>query len=575
LGPYSSTANIIENISFESNFVYDTDSFIGSYIILRTRTILVGREDPVNPNGVVISFKGFKDLSTGNTYTGQIRLVIDPQTSITGLYNADVENYVIENSPIYINKLIPKEVKQSDFIDGFVKMFNLYIKEDKLNNRKLVIKTRDRFYNDGVNLDWTDKLNADSVDIELISNLQKKRKVFSYKDDNKDLALEAYKGETNKTFGQLEYVFENEFIRDLDRVEPFFAPSVILDSGHKSVLDLRVPFIDSRNPTGRIRVLYAGDYLFGYWSLFKLVDNPKAFYRYAGHLYPDPINPEEDLNFGLCDYYAHTYNQLTNNNLYNRFYYNQMNIFENGFILTALFDLDYSDISTLNLDERIFVYDSWWNINKIIDFDVVNRKMTKVELISADIFGESFTPLNINVSNKSSKFNAAIQSFNDSARNAFGNGVSGIMAIGDGNMIQPGSSNVSIVGNDNKSQNNNSLIVGDNNESFGKNTAIVGLGNNLVGDKSVILGGSNNKLVGENSVLIGGSGASLKGNNIVKIGGRFITGTNFVSAGRDIVLNKFPTGKHQNLISGSRDDVRQFGSHTIDNLVGGTRDEVI
>lgn len=569
--------NYIDVINYQGDFVYDSDSYsnvvyIDNEIIsffFNTSGDNLGFNNP-NPTPL---FRGF--FAGTAQYTGDLYLEIYPQSSSTGLYSNNVESYATINSPIYVNKLLPKQIKQSDYVDGFIKMFNLYIKEDKLNNKKLIIKTRDKFYSDGSELKWSDKLNADSVDIELISNLQKKRKVFTYKDDDKDLALVAYKKETNKTFGELEYVFENEFIRDIEKIEPVFSPTLIIDSGYGG-LNLRTPYIDSRNPTGKIRVLYVGDYIFGYWSLdYPLLNSGKNFYRYAGHLYPDPINPEEDLNFGLCDYYAHTYNQLTNNNLYNRFYSKQMNVFENGYIMTAYFDLDYSDIATLELNERIFIYDSWWNINKIIDFDVVNRKMTKVELISSDIFSESFVPVKVSISNKVGKVTGDIQRWNDSTGNVFGNGVSGISVSGTGNVIQPGSNNVSIVGVGNRTQNNNSSIVGDNNISLGDSSIVVGTRNDLSGNNSAIIGGSNNKVEGENSVLIGGSGSNLKGNNIVKIGGRLVTGTNFISAGRDVVLNRFPTGKPENLISGSRDSVRQFGSHSIDNLVGGTRDEVI
>jgi hypothetical protein len=567
--------NYLEVVDYQGDFVFDSDSYIGVVYVMNEISSFFFNTSG-STGGANISSPLFRGFFGGNvSYTGNLYLEILPQSSATGLYSNNIESYVTINSPIYVNKLLPKEIKQSEFIDGFAKMFNLYIKEDKLNNKKLIIKTRDRFYSDGVELNWTNKLNADSVDIELISNLQKKRKIFSYKNDDKDLALSSYNKETNKVFGQLEYIFDNEFIRDIDKVEPVFSPTIIIDSGFGG-LNLRTPYIDSRNPTGKIRVLYTGDYLFGYWSLdYTLLNSAKNFYRYAGHLYPDPINPEEDLNFGLSDFYAHTYNQLTNNNLFNRFYSKQMNVFENGYIMTAYFDLDYSDIATLELNERIFVYDSWWNINKVIDFDVVNRDMTKVELISSDIFSETFIPKRVNISSKVGKITGDIQRWNDSTGNVFGNGISGISISGTGNIVQPGSNNVSIVGASNRSQNNNSSIVGENNISSGGSSMVVGSNNILSGDKSVILGGSGNKLEGENSVLIGGSGGNLKGNNIVKIGGRLITGTNFVSAGRDVVLNRFPTGKHQNLISGSRDDVRQFGSHTIDNLVGGTRDEVI
>ena len=50
------------------------------------------------------------------------------------------------------------EVKQSELLMSFVKMFNLYIEPDKDQPKILRCVPRDEFYN-GSQLDWTDKLD--------------------------------------------------------------------------------------------------------------------------------------------------------------------------------------------------------------------------------------------------------------------------------------------------------------------------------------------------------------------------------------------------------------------------------
>jgi hypothetical protein len=53
-------------------------------------------------------------------------------------------------------------------------------------------------------------------------------------------------------------------------------------------------------------------------------------------------------------------------------------------MLTAYFDLNATDIFKMRLNDKIWIDNSWWNINKIIDYDVNAQALTKVELISAD-----------------------------------------------------------------------------------------------------------------------------------------------------------------------------------------------
>ncbi len=43
-----------------------------------------------------------------------------------------------------------------------------------------------------------------------------------------------------------------------------------------------------------------------------------------------------------------------------------------------------ADIQTLKLNDKIRIDNSWWNINKVIDYDANAEVPTKVELISID-----------------------------------------------------------------------------------------------------------------------------------------------------------------------------------------------
>jgi hypothetical protein len=53
-------------------------------------------------------------------------------------------------------------------------------------------------------------------------------------------------------------------------------------------------------------------------------------------------------------------------------------------MLVAYFDLNEGDIQAMRLNDKIRIDNSWWNINKIIDYNANVKGFTKVELISID-----------------------------------------------------------------------------------------------------------------------------------------------------------------------------------------------
>jgi hypothetical protein len=53
-------------------------------------------------------------------------------------------------------------------------------------------------------------------------------------------------------------------------------------------------------------------------------------------------------------------------------------------MLVAYFNLNEADIQTLELNQKVRIDNSWWNINRIIDYNANAETATKVELISID-----------------------------------------------------------------------------------------------------------------------------------------------------------------------------------------------
>jgi hypothetical protein len=106
-------------------------------------------------------------------------------------------------------------------------------------------------------------------------------------------------------------------------------------------------------------------------------------YPYVGH-FDNPLNPTWDLNFSVCSFYYYQPSSLTDNNLYNRYWRRTMGQINSGKMLTAMFNLKDTDIQAMRLNDKIRIDNSWWNINRVIDYNANANQLTQVELISID-----------------------------------------------------------------------------------------------------------------------------------------------------------------------------------------------
>jgi hypothetical protein len=86
----------------------------------------------------------------------------------------------------------------------------------------------------------------------------------------------------------------------------------------------------------------------------------------------------------VCDFYYYDGISLTNNNLYNLYWRRTIGQINEGKMLTAYFDLKEMDIQALRLNDKIRIDNSWWQINRVIDYDANSEALTKVELMSVD-----------------------------------------------------------------------------------------------------------------------------------------------------------------------------------------------
>lgn len=314
-------------------------------------------------------------------FNGNVNVNVDLTT-----LNVDIipsNNIQVIGGTQVVNEFIPQKIKQSDFIKAVFQMYNLYAYPDINQPNKLILVHRDEWYDSGIQKDWTNKL-AKNQEQELIflPDLTNKKLKLTYKPDT-DSANTVYTQATAEIYGQIEYTFQNEYVKDTDTKELLFSPTPV----NKTSFNAYLPTINGTSPNTNIRILYDSGlqtcqpfniYEQGTTGTTGLTDYPQT-----GH-FDNALTPTFDINYGVCDYYLYQTSVLTNNNLYNLYWRRTVNQINVGKMLIAYFYLRENDIQTLKLNDKIRIDNSWWNINKVIDYNANDETLTKVELISVD-----------------------------------------------------------------------------------------------------------------------------------------------------------------------------------------------
>jgi hypothetical protein len=363
-------------------------------------------------NGTPIS--GVTYTTPGNTYNFNADLSVSLVTLVNtdtldvdlvgNFSDLDIESgnfSVISSNPtevtvnygdsIVINNTIPKGVFQKDFFASIVKMFNLYVYEDKLVEKKLIIKPFIDFY-DGSKIDWTDKVDRGNVmRLKPMSEFTARYYDYKYKQDN-DFYAENYRKKFNEGYGDYIYDSENEFVKEVDATELVFAGTVLYrktgtDKIYSAIYKLSNENTKEDKMDSVIRILQAKK-ITGVttWSIRNGVGGSViasySDYGYAGHL-DDPYNPQADINWGATKEVYYNPTSVTASNLFNGYWseYIAEITDKDSKLLTCSLKLNEVDIYNLDFSKLIYIDGSLWRLNKVLDYNPMDFNVTKVELL--------------------------------------------------------------------------------------------------------------------------------------------------------------------------------------------------
>jgi hypothetical protein len=281
----------------------------------------------VTPTGQYFTSNIDLYIQTYGTY-GQI---FDYATQFKSLVAKPI---VYDGDEINLNDALP-DMPVKDFLLSLNRLFNLYWQFD--GDKTYIVEPYDDTFKDSQIVDIYDLVDRSEDIIKTpLSELTNSSFNFSYKEDSD------YYNATYKTNNDGE-IYGSKILKDLSdfynsegKIETSFAPSPMVNIISKDIFG--TAFVSKDNTTytyikPKTRLLYfsglkqcTSDVVFekvggknGYPKTTNKEFSGQHWYPMAAHM-DDGLAPTLDLNYGLCKEYFYTWNNMTTNNLFNKYW---------------------------------------------------------------------------------------------------------------------------------------------------------------------------------------------------------------------------------------------------------------
>ena len=527
-----------------------------------------------------------------------------------------------ENALIEGKAFLPKDLSCKDFLLGIIKSFNLHIEPDKQIERKYYIEPRDEYYRTGTNttdfVDWTDKIDNDSVEIIPMGELIAKYYVFENKSET-DYWNKKFLEDRGRNYQYYKKEIQNDFLKNEVKISIPFGSSVMINNPQDS--DVVMPSIIQREANGSAkpvsnsaaRMLFWGGirpytaarggaevnlsssyttYATGWEMLSSFLGGPTqatpySYYPYSGTV-DSPTDPYFDINWynmEANDFVYWDFARWTNNNLYNAYWSNMINeISDPGSkVIKAMVRLSPKDIYNLDF-RKIYVIDgNWLRLQKVIDYDPVQDGLTSCEflrLVSPTKFrrqsivvdsysdvGQVFAqpevlnpgpivPEATNAQYAPIKKRPNFGFNNNTAASELSNNLS-IQTTGSSNYVSTSAKNVKVTGNEN---------------SIGEGSRNIHISS---GNGNFISGGLTNvNIIGTDKVFVRESDVTYI-NGVRYKAGMPISKSNVIDAGEDIAVIRQSQNTTANLLDAGEDVVIEAGSQAYENIIDSGLDAIL
>ena len=361
----------------------------------------------VNPFTRNLSFAtGFMFCNVGDvitvdmvsTFTGTWQYSLLTNSAFFSIPSAEI----VVSQTMQLEKCLPSDIKQADFLASIIKLFNLYVSVDELDAKKLKIEPRDDYFTSDT-VDLTNKIDVSrGVEIKPLGDLKYKDYTFAMSED-KDELNDAYQKQYEYPYGTKRYTVPNDFITESYKTDVIFAPTPLGAAiNNPNVVFSQIIFKDSNgksiDSTSKLRLLVAGGLSASMGTnYFHYLDPDGTYhyfdsYAYVGH-YDNILAPTFDVNFTtpIQLYYKTGYSTTqTSNNIYNLYHKKGIEEITNkdSKIVTYYVKLSEVEINNLSFRNSYFIDKQYYRLYEI-DFDSNSEepaKLTFLKLAVAPVF---------------------------------------------------------------------------------------------------------------------------------------------------------------------------------------------
>jgi hypothetical protein len=392
---------------------------------------------PANTPEFAINWSAGYSLFNLTTSVGVINKPLNFLPSQTGTTVDMVDGEYLDMS-LAINP----DIKQIDFLSSIAKKFNLVFIPSKENPKEIIVEPYEYYVGKGNVYDWTDKLSWDKgFTVQPAQNFVESELYLSDKEDG-DSGNKEFKDTNNRIYGRNIVYNPTQFKSSQKKIETIFSPQLIRKWNPSTLTgvtnDVGIPLMinyaeASQENDNVVDWTYTGvktnpRLIFNMGNFSPFLDRPRevltftgvtsAYYKIENNIGTDPqgslVNPMVSHTMPLgnpdsnkinndslsilfnCEPQldiqgrsvqllgsGSTLNIYTENNVYNRFYFNRV---ENAYnkntrMLSGFFQLDINDVKNLEADDLIKVNDQFFTWNKIEEYNVTNPELTKAELV--------------------------------------------------------------------------------------------------------------------------------------------------------------------------------------------------
>lgn len=300
---------------------------------------------------------------------------------------------LIEDTEIIVQNILPKNIKQREFIQLIIQMFNFYVVEDKDVPNKLKYIPYPFFYDEltSNSVNWSSKIDRSKpIVVKPIGELVARQYSITYSNDS-DFWSEQYRTLFSREYGEYLYTNSNEFELDKKEVRVLTgAPLMREETFDRVMIHLYKTENNIKKPDSfKPRIAYYKSQVPTATNWFVQSQlNPTPFpwgfsYPYAGHL-DDPINPTIDILFGRPEqiYFLPPATYPTTQ-LADAFY---RDLFErysdkDAKVVTGYFNLDALDIQTLDFARLIRVGNNYFVLQSVEEYAPNGQSLSKVTLV--------------------------------------------------------------------------------------------------------------------------------------------------------------------------------------------------